>query len=158
MKSNIKRFVLSIGATLGMALVITLGMALVNPTSSFALSAKTDITGVVTNNNSPVNGAKVVVVCNNNSRKDTTDASGSYLVQFPAKQCPAGDKATVVATKGNKGGSNGATIHADTTKLNVNIINISIPEFGLITGIAASVIGGGAYLVIRRRHGDGHQA
>jgi hypothetical protein len=150
MKSTVKKFLLSFTAAVGVALII--------PASSFALSPKTDITGVVTNGGHPVSGAKVVVVCNSNSRKDTTDATGTYLVQFPAAQCPAGTHVTVVATKGKKGGTNGATIHPTSNKLNVNIVNVDLPEFGLIAGIGASLIGGGAFLVIRRRQLSGHQA
>jgi hypothetical protein len=150
MKITIKKFLLSFAATVGIALLI--------PASSFALSAKTDITGVVSNNGHPVSGAKVTVVCNNNARHDTTDGTGTYLVQFPATKCPAGAHATVVATKGKKGGTNSETIHSTTNKLNVNIINVSLPEFGLVAGVGASLIGGGAFLVIRRRQLSGHQA
>ena len=151
MRSTLKKFLLSFVATFSIALLI--------PASSFALSAKTDITGVVTTSgHTVVSGAKVVVVCNGKSRKDTTNASGSYLVQFPAKLCPSGDKATVVATKGSEGGTNNAIITSATTKLNVNIINVSIPEFGLIAGIGATLIGGLAFFVIRRRQLSGHQA
>src|ERR1700689_2173886 len=106
MKSTIKKFALSMAATLGVALII--------PASSFAIAAKTDITGVVTNNGNPVTGAKVTVICDNNARHDTTDGTGTYLVQFPAAQCPAGDHATVVATKGKKGGTNSTTINKTT--------------------------------------------
>lgn len=141
------------------ALFLTTVFAVVAlPAATFATGSKTDITGVVTNGGNPVVGAKVVVVCNSNSRKDTTDGTGTYLVQFPAAQCPAGAHATVVATKGKKGGTNSANINSVTNKLNVNIINVSIPEFGLIAGVGASLIGGGAFLVIRQRQISGHQA
>jgi hypothetical protein len=85
MKNVLKKVLLSVTATVGMAMLV--------PVSSFAIAAQTDITGVVKNNGSPVVGAKVVVVCNNNSRKDTTDATGTYLVQFPATQCAGGGAA-----------------------------------------------------------------
>jgi hypothetical protein len=150
MKSTFKKFALSIATTLGVALII--------PASTFALSAKTDITGVVTNGGNPVPGAKVTVVCDNNARHDTTDNTGTYLVQFPAKQCPAGDKATVVATKGKKGGTNSTTINQTSNKLNVNIVNVSLPEFGVAAGVGASLIGGAAFMVVRRRQLSGHQA
>lgn len=147
---RIKKFLLSFAAALGVALII--------PAATFATSPKTDITGVVTNNGNPVAGAKVVVVCNSNSRKDTTDATGTYLVQFPASQCPAGTHFTVVATKGKKGGTNTGTVNQTTNKLNVNIVNVSLPEFGLIAGAGASLIGAGAFLAIRRRQLNSHNA
>jgi hypothetical protein len=133
------------------AFLASLAMLLMIPASSFAAASKTDITGTVYNNGKPVVGAKVVVVCNNNSRKDTTDSTGAYLVQFTAAQCPAGDKATVVATYKKLGGTNSATISSTTDKLNVNIVNVSLPEFGVIAGVAAAIAGAGAFLVIRRK-------
>jgi len=140
---SVKKVIATIATSLGMVVLL--------PAATFAASAKTDISGVVTNNGHTVAGAKVTVVCDNHSKKDTTDANGSYLVQFPAANCPDGSKATVVATKGGLGGVNSKNVTAQTTKLNVAIVNVSLPEFGVVAGIGAAVVGGGAVVAIRRK-------
>ena len=118
--------------------------------STLAAPAQTDISGYVYNNGRTVSGAKVTVVCDNNARHDTTDGSGAYLVHFPAGQCPDGAKVYVTATKSRKGGENTGNVHADTSKLNVSLINVSLPEFGFVAAGGAAMIAGGAFLVIRR--------
>lgn len=143
MRRALKKILLSVTASVGISLLI--------PASSFALAAQTNITGTVTNNGNPVAAANVVVVCNSNSRSDDTDTSGGYLVQFTAAECPSGKNATVVATKDNKGGTNSKTVTAQTSKLNVAIVNVALPEFGVVAGMGAAVIGGGAFMVIRKK-------
>jgi hypothetical protein len=121
------------------------------PLSTSAAPSQTDISGTVTNNGKAVDGANVTVVCNNNDRKDTTNAEGGYLVHFITTECPNGAQATVVATDGKKGGTNDGKVNDLTSKLNVSIINVALPEFGLITAFGAAVIGGGAFMIMRRR-------
>ncbi len=139
-------------------ILAAIGMIVLLPASTFALSPKTDVTGTVTNNGSPVSGAHVIVICHNNKKSTTTDASGSYLVQYNAGKCPAGSTVFVTATKGKKGGDSTGTASSVTTHLNVALVNVSLPEFGLITGVGATIIGGGAFLVMRRRQLSGHKA
>lgn len=124
----------------------------------------TEVYGVVSNNGKAVTGAKVIVICNSHDKKTTTTAliSGSpsynYLVTFPAGQCAPGSNITVTATKGAKGGERGGQIVNVSTDLNVALVNVSLPEFGAIAGFGAAIIGGGAFLVTRRRHLSDHQA
>jgi hypothetical protein len=143
MKSIIKKVLLSVAATLSVAVLI--------PASSFALSPKTDVTGTVYYNGHTVAGALVTVICDSNVKHDTTDANGVYLVQYSATACPEGATATVVATKGKKGGTSDTVIKSTTDKLNVNLVNVDLPEFGVVAGFGAAVLGGAAFLVIRRK-------
>lgn len=142
------------------SLVVSIGLLLAFPVSSLAISnpSVTDVSGVVTNNSNgnPISGAKVTTVCDNTSLSDTTDSTGTYLVQYSATDCPNGAKATVIAVDGNLGGTNSGTINALTAKLNVGIINVSVPEFGLITGAAGLLVAGGAFAIIRQRHLEKH--
>jgi hypothetical protein len=122
------------------------------PAAAFAAPAQTIVTGTVTNNGHPVNNAKVTVVCNNHSRTNKTGANGGYSVSFPKKQCPDGTKVTVVAAKNKMGGVSNGTAAALTTQLNVAIVNVALPEFGIITGVGAMLAGAGMFMVMRRKH------
>jgi len=140
------------------ALMSAFAIAVLVPASTFALASKTDVTGVVTNGGNPVAGAKVTVICDNNAKKTTTDNTGTYLVQYPIAQCPANATVYVTATKGKKGGDSSGPAKPVTTKLNVALIGVSLPEFGLLTAGAATLVGGAAFAVVRRRQLSGHQA
>jgi len=139
--------------------VATLLTVVAVPAASFAANVVTNVTGHVYENGIGVGGAKVTVVCNGNDKKTTTDASGAYVVTFNKDKCPDGSKATVVATKGSKGGANSGPVSPNGSDLlNIAMVNVDLPEFGLVAGIGATLIGGGAFLVIRRRQLSGHQA
>jgi hypothetical protein len=129
-----------------------IALAILIPASSFAMSSKTDINGTVYNNGVGVSGAHVTVVCDNNAKTDTTDSTGAYLVQFNAAKCPVGATVYVTAKDGHKGGDSSDKVpQGENDKLNVVLINVSLPEFGALAGIGAALLGGGAFLVIRRR-------
>lgn len=140
------------------ALMSGFALAVLVPASTFALASKTDVTGVVTNNGHPVSGAHVTVICDNNVKKTTTDGSGTYLVQYKIAKCPKGATVHVTATKSKEGGNNTGISNPVTTKLNVALVNVSLPEFGLITAGIATLIAGAAFVVVRRRQISAHQA
>ena len=96
-------------------------------------------------------GALVTVTCKGIVRTDTTDASGSYLVSFTTAQCPFGSTVKVVAKKGGETGVSSGTVQGLTTKLNVAIVNVSIPEYGLFGTIMAGGAGLGLMAYMRRR-------
>ena len=140
------------------ALASGLAVAVLLPAATFAASARTEVSGVVTNNGSPVKGAEVVVICDSNAKDTKTDKTGTYLVQYAAVKCPNGATAHVTATAGSLGGNNSGSVNGLTEKLNVAIVNVSVvPEFGLITGLAATILGGAGYLVIRRHETSGRE-
>ena len=142
-----KKFLISITGILAAIIML--------PAVSFAASNSSTISGTVTNNGKPVNGASVTVVCNNNVKKTKTTAAGAYSVTYkPASLCPNGAKATVVATLKKKGGVNTGTVLGNGTDhgvINVAIINVDLPEYGVVIGGIAAILGAGAFLVIRRR-------
>ncbi|HEU5187537.1 MAG TPA: hypothetical protein VFT87_03470 [Candidatus Saccharimonadales bacterium] len=116
-----------------------------------AAPAETAVTGVVTENHVPVAGATVSVLCNGKTEFDTTDAAGSYLVHFVSADCPFGTTVKVTATKGGKSGVASDTVRGMTTKLNLAIVNVSIPEYGLIGMLVAGGVGVGVIAYMRRR-------
>jgi hypothetical protein len=142
------------------ALTSGFALAILLPATSFAASAQTDVNGTVTYKGNPVKHAHVSVTCGSTTKNVQTDASGAYLAVFSAKKCPKGSTVTVNASKSGDGsGSNTGTVNPeDTDKLNVAIVNVSLPEFGLLTAGAATVAGGTAFAVVRRRQLSGHQA
>lgn len=121
------------------------------PVSSFAATSFDTIKGTIYNGSGGVvNNALVTVICDSHVKRTHSASDGSYSVQYNVKQCPNGTIASVTATLGHKGGEKNAKVNG-TTIDNVTIVNISLPEFGLAAGIGAAIIGGGAFLVIRRR-------
>lgn len=120
--------------------------------SAMAAPSQTDVTGVVTESQTPVAGATVTGTCNGNIEVDaTTDAAGSYLLVFPIADCPFGSTVKVVAKKGGKSGVASGTVQGITTKLNLAIINVSIPEYGLMGTLLAGGAGIGLIAYMRRR-------
>jgi hypothetical protein len=135
----------------GMLLVGALLLTAI-PVTASAAPPQTDVTGVVTKSGNPVAGAVVTAKCMGNTEVDaSTDAAGSYLVIFPIGDCPFGSTVNVTAKKGGDTGSNSGTAQGLTTKLNVAIVNVAIPEYGLIGGLLAAAAGVGAVVVTRRR-------
>src|SRR5512133_1998121 len=122
---------------------------------SAATPALTEITGVVTDNSVAASGADVTVLCNGNTLMDMTDAYGSYRVAYPAADCPFGVTVKVTAEKGGKSGVRTGTVHGVTTKLNLAIVNVPIPEYGLIGALAAGGMGIGLVAYTRRRQQQG---
>ena len=140
---------LSILAVFGI-LVASLGLSV--GVHAVTTPALTEVTGVITDNNlDPVPGANVTVTCNGHMASDTTDAAGSYRVSFPAGDCPFGTTVKVMAQKGGMSGMASDTVRGITTKLNLAIVNVSIPEYGLIGMISAAGVGLGLIAYTRHR-------
>lgn len=116
-----------------------------------AAPPQTDVTGVITENSVAVAGANVTALCNGNTQLDTTDAFGSYLVIFTTAECPFGSTVKITAEKDGKSGVMSGTVQGLTTKLNLAIVNVSIPEYGLIGTLAAAGAGVGFMAYARRR-------
>lgn len=135
-------------AGLFVAAVVSLGV-------SGSVHATTDpvseITGVITENNAAVAGAEVTVTCNGHVRTDTSDTWGSYRVSFLKGECDFGATAKVVATKDGKSGVANGMLQGITTKLNLAIVNVSVPEFGTLGLIAAGGMGLGFMAYMRRK-------
>ena len=88
------------------------------------------------NTNNTVQGADVTVHCveSNETRTDTTDANGYYIVSIP---CSVNDTVQVTATKNSDSGSNSSivdfqgTLTMGTTTINIGVarVDVTIPEF-----------------------------
>lgn len=130
-----------------MAAFLVLGFA----PKTQALPPQTDVTGVVTEQGNAVANASVKVTCMGFERTDIADAHGAYLVSFAAVECPFGTTVKVVGTKDGKSGTASGTVQGITTKLNIAIVNVSIPEYGWIGGLLAAGAGVGAIALTRRR-------
>jgi hypothetical protein len=116
-----------------------------------AADPQTDVTGVITENHVAVAGANVTALCNGHTQTDTTDAWGSYLVIFTTTECPFGSTVKITAEKDGKSGVTTGTVQGITTKLNLAIVNVSIPEYGLIGTALAGGAGLGLMAYMRRR-------
>lgn len=116
-----------------------------------AEAAKTDVTGVITENHAAVANADVTVTCNGNSVMDTTDAFGAYLATFPIADCPFGSIAKVTAKKDGKSGVASSPVHGITTKLNLALVHVAIPEYGMIGALIAGGAGMSIFAYMRRR-------
>ena len=141
-------------ATLAAIVVLaptTASAATSTTTTNTPPAPKTTVTGFITNNGQPVKNADVTVICNNNAKYATTDKTGLYKVNFGNNKCPVGATANVTASKKKLGGVASIKITSGTAKRNVAIVNVAVPEFGVVTGIAAAVLGGGALLYARRK-------
>lgn len=138
-----------------LSMITTLGVILLLPVAALAAPTSTVVSGIVTDKDGkPVAGATVSVICNGNTKTDTSDASGAYAVSFTLAQCPSGKTAQVVASKGNNNGVNSGVVNAGHADVNIAVLNVKItsaPEFGLITAAAASIVGGGGFMMMRRR-------
>jgi hypothetical protein len=138
-----KKILLSIVASLGLFLLI--------PASTFALSA---VSGHITDNNKDVSGASVNATCETATGSATSQPNGDYFITLtPNGVCTSNDNVVVTATKGPVSGQNSGPINSVGDDLNIALINVavSLPELGIITGTGAAVLGGGAFFLIRRR-------
>ena len=113
--------------------------------------AVSEVTGVITENAAAVVGADVAVTCNGKTEMDTTDGWGSYRVAFAKADCDFGATVKVVATKDGKSGVASGMLQGITTKLNLAIVNVSVPEFGTLGMIAAGGMGLGFMAYMRRK-------
>ena len=116
-----------------------------------ATPAQTDVTGVITENHVATENAHVTVECNGHTKMDTSDAFGSYLAVFTKAECDFGQTVKVTAEKDGKSGVATGTVQGITTKLNLAIVNVSIPEYGLVGALMAGGVGLGLMGYMRRR-------
>jgi len=126
----------------------------------FATNAKATVPAAVSGyiyntNNAGVSGATVDVTCDHSNVNTTlqtiSDVDGSYLQIFDSDKCAFGDLVSVNAQKGNLAGSNdGAVCTAQDCSFPVALVDVTVPEFGVLAG-AIALIGTIAVLVFMRR-------
>jgi hypothetical protein len=145
-----------------LGVISTLAVMAIPLGSASALTNVSDVTGHVSINGQDVSGASVDATCKTASATGTTGSNGDYnVVLSPSDVCGPNDVVTVVATKGSASGQSSAKLSNyyadDNVSLNVALVNVSLPEMGILTAAGAGIIGAGAFMVIRRRNLSGHQ-
>ncbi len=94
----------------------------------------------------PISGVDVTVKCNELTQIDTTNSVGHYAVEF-LEGCNTGDTVTVSVGDFSESG-----IVADRTfTKNIVYINLSVPEFTLVTGLTALAGAALVFMFIRRK-------
>ena len=117
----------------------------------------TVITGTVTDaDNNVVDGATVEVTCTHDAvdtvELTTSDVDGQYYVTFSPLDCDDGDSVSVVVTYGEMGGSNDGTVSYADCMVNVGIVDVQIPEFGVVAAGLALVGAIAGFAVMRKRN------
>lgn len=126
------------------------------PSFAHAVVNETVVNGQVKDaSNNPINTASVSIICNGATINTSTDASGKYSATFDGTACPEGTTVTVHATKGGQNGSGSKAVKKvyddGSVIINLVLINISVPEFGLLTGVITTLASTGAYLFLKRK-------
>ncbi|MGV8172321.1 MAG: carboxypeptidase-like regulatory domain-containing protein [Candidatus Woesearchaeota archaeon] len=110
------------------------------------------VSGTVTDGNgNVVPDADVDVTCNGVTESAVTNALGDYYVEFDAGVCYFDDPVSATATKDEVTGSNdGVMCNAEECFIPIGIVDITIPEFGLIAG-AVALVGALGIFMYRRK-------
>lgn len=136
-----------------MLLMVVMAVLMV---SSVSAIIPTYVTGTVfwADGVTPVDGASVEVDCNGFIRNDVSDVQGNYDVQYTALECASGDSVYVTASKGDAEGTNSETVMCDSQEcpFNIALVDVQIPEFGVVAAGIALVGAVAGFAVLRRRH------
>ena len=99
-----------------------------------------------------VSGATVTVICNNVTESTTSNIDGDYYVTFAPGICYFNDPVTVNAVKGSASGSNeGNMCSGEDCEIPVALVDVTVPEFGVIAG-AVALIGALGIFVYKRKN------
>jgi len=128
-------------------LAVTIGIATAVVEGPFTV-----ISGQVTDENGAVDGAIVNVNCNGNDAEPViTGIDGMYYVSLSKAVCSVDDSVLVEASKdGAEGSNDGIVSYNGRCKINTSIVNVQIPEFGVLAGAAALVGALGIFLYRRK--------
>jgi hypothetical protein len=111
---------------------------------------------VFNSSNEPVNGGSITVRCGSSTKVATIESNGHYGVSFTQSQCKSGDSASATASTSDGSGTNSTTVqntnvNGPVVDLDVAVIDITVPEFGMIGGAVTALGAVGSYLVMRAR-------
>lgn len=129
------------------------------PTPPPAPVAYTVVTGVVygTNGN-PVSSGSVNVTCGSGNQTVSIISNGSYQATFSQSQCKTGNTASANANTSQGSGANSApvkntAINGPAVDIDISVVNInlSVPEFGALTGILSMAGAAGTFLYNKRK-------
>lgn len=133
-----------------MAVFFVLSMVAVSAAPATMVYGKITLDDNVT----PVVGADVTVDCNGNILATTSGADGMYYVFYPNTDCTAGDMVTVSVDYGDgeaTGSGEGEVSFSEVCKINTSLVNVSIPEFGVIAA-GVALIGAVAIFAVKRKN------
>jgi hypothetical protein len=151
--------------------LIILGiLAVVIILMTFSVTAETVptlVAGVIyeADHTTPISGALVEATCDSVTLSQAdSNADGSYSIDFSGTACSKGDTVYVTATAdgGASGSNEGEVIEYSfnfvcpdeeclLTKIDVAVVNVSIPEFGILAGSACIIGALAGFLVLRRK-------
>ena len=123
------------------------------------VSAKTLVAGKIYNEDysKVIGGAEVTVTCDPSSVITTnpviiSEADGTYAVEFYENpmECTDGDMVTVYAEKDEMSGTETGEVKDLGLTVDLAIINVTIPEFGLIIGALTLLCAVGIFAFVRR--------
>jgi hypothetical protein len=111
--------------------------------------------------NNPINGdkefEKVTVQCRTTTKTGDIKGDGTYSVSFNKGECKDGDTATVSAVTEEGTASKSDTVYEDPDEgpcgdLDIAIINVHVPEFGVIGGIITGSTSLAGYILLRSKN------
>lgn len=129
----------------------------VSASAQFPVISETWVSGTVYDGGgSPVSGGTVTVTCNGVNRFAGILSNGSYGVAYPQTECKVGDTVTASASTGAGSGSNSASvvntpINGPIVDLDIAVIDITVPEFGLIGGMLTGMGSVAGYMYLRAK-------
>lgn len=141
---------------LGVAIAAA-GLAMSATQASAQMIRETWISGTVYNSaGTPVNGGNVNVTCGSTTKLAVIDGSGNYAKTFTQVECKSGDTATATASTGEGSGTNSevvqnTVVNGPIVDLDIAVIDITVPEFGLLGGALTGLVSVGGYLVMRSK-------
>ena len=159
MKKTLSLFVMA-------SLVLMLGFASAQTLATVAPSCgtyeTTFVSGMITDASgvNPIANAEVTVDCDGVEKDTTSEADGSYSVQFDVSECDAGDDVTVTAKYGDLNGESQEVVwHTENERVQCLdlVINVAcgnvplVPEFGTVVGIVTALGALGVFFVVRKQ-------
>lgn len=137
-----------------MIAMLLLGISLVSANGIDCGTNPSAVTGTVYDqSHATVPEAHVTVQCNGEEATADTNSEGDYYVCFNAAECTYGDALYAEATKADVGSgyNDTETMCAENVCfIPIGLVDITIPEFGLIAGAVALVGALGIFLYRRK--------
>lgn len=124
--------------------------------AAYVNAAPALVTGYVTyQNGTGVDAASVEITCEHNGINTTLSTStyedGSYYQEFEDTECSYNDMVWVNAEKsGNSGSNDGQTCERTDCFIPVALIDVTVPEFGIVAA-GVAMIGALGIFVLKRK-------
>lgn len=111
---------------------------------------------VYDSSNVPVSGGSVTVNCGSASKTVAIGSDGRYEASFTQAECKKGDAASANASTSKGSGSGSSTVYDGQNEgyhcnVDVAVIDITVPELGVVGGAVSSVISVAGYLAMKSR-------